>query len=66
MHVAPSTEHRKVLSEIDCDFIIDVGANLLACQLVKPGVPTVAFEPIPAEAEVFRRVISGFESVQLY
>jgi FkbM family methyltransferase len=70
MGVAPSIEHRKVLSKIDCDFIIDVGANRgqfsLVSRLVKPGVPIVAFEPIPAEAEVFRRVNSGFENIQLH
>jgi len=70
MRVAPSIEHRKVLSRIACDFIIDVGANRgqfsLVSRLVKPGVPIVAFEPILAEAEVFCRVISGFDNIQLH
>jgi FkbM family methyltransferase len=70
MGVAPSIEHRKVLSEIGCDFIIDVGANRgqfsLVSQLVKPGMSIVAFEPIPAEAEVFRHVTSGFENIRLH
>src|ERR1700722_10677536 len=70
MGVAPSIQHRKALSRIECDFIIEVGANrgqfALLSRLVKPGVPLVALEPIPAEAEVFRRVISVFENIQLH
>jgi FkbM family methyltransferase len=70
MRVAPSIEHREVLSRLACDFIIDVGANRgqfsLVSRLVNPGVPIVAFEPIPAEAEVFCRVTSGFKNIQLH
>lgn len=51
------------------DRIIDVGANRgqfsLACRLTLPKVPIVAFEPIPAEAAVFRRVHEGCGHVQL-
>jgi hypothetical protein len=58
--VAPSIEHRDVLLGIDCDFIVDVGANRgqfsLISRMVKPDVPVIAFEPIPTEAEVYRRV----------
>jgi FkbM family methyltransferase len=67
--VAPSIEHRNVLSKIDCDFILDVGGNRgqfsLICRLVKPAIPIVAFEPIPTEAEIFRKVLSG-KNVQLH
>jgi FkbM family methyltransferase len=70
MGVAPSIEHRKLLSKIGCDFIIDVGANRgqfsLVSRLVKPGVPIVAFEPIPAEAKVFRHVNSKCENIHLH
>jgi FkbM family methyltransferase len=58
--VAPSVEHFNVLRAIRPDGLLDVGANrgqfTLACRLVQPGIPVVAFEPIPAEAVVFRRV----------
>lgn len=58
--VAPTIEHMPLLRKLAFDGIIDVGANRgqfsLACQLVKPTVPIVAFEPIPAEAKVFRRI----------
>jgi hypothetical protein len=61
--VAPSIEHRKLLSQIDCDFILDVGGNRgqfsLISRMVKPGLPIVAFEPIPTEAEIFRKALSG-------
>jgi FkbM family methyltransferase len=68
--VAPSIEHRDVLSGIDCDLIVDAGANRgqfsLISRMVKPGVPVIAFEPIPTEAEVYRRVTSSLESIQLH
>lgn len=68
--VAPSIEHRKVLAEIGCDFILDVGGNRgqfsLISRLLKPDTPIIAFEPIPTEAEVFCRVTSGFKNIQLH
>lgn len=58
--VAPAVEHRDVLRSLEVDGIIDVGANRgqfsLACHLALPGVPIVAFEPIPKEAETYRKV----------
>ncbi|KAB2910140.1 MAG: FkbM family methyltransferase [Dechloromonas sp.] len=58
--VAPAVEHQHVLRSLAPDGIIDVGANRgqfsLVCRYVKPGVPVVAFEPIPREARRFRRV----------
>lgn len=58
--VAPAIEHRNVLRSIEVDGVIDVGANRgqfsLACRLALPGVPIVAFEPIPKEAETYRKV----------
>lgn len=58
--VAPAVEHRDVLRLLQVDGIIDVGANRgqfsLACRFALPGVPVVAFEPIPKEAETYRKV----------
>ena len=58
--VAPAVEHRDVLRSLNVDGIIDVGANrgqfTLACRFALPAVPVVAFEPIPNEAETFRKV----------
>lgn len=58
--VAPAIEHRKVLLLLSPDGVIDVGANRgqfsLACRLAFPMVPVCAFEPIPSQATIFRRV----------
>lgn len=70
LRVVPAIEHRPVLARLDCDVILDVGANRgqfsLISRIVKPEIPVVAFEPIPSEAEIFRRVTSGFEGIQLH
>jgi FkbM family methyltransferase len=67
--VAPSIEQRKILMELDCDLIVDVGGNRgqfsLMSRIVKPDVPIMAFEPIPAEADIFRKALSG-KNVQLH
>jgi FkbM family methyltransferase len=58
--VAPAIEHRNVLTSLSPDAVLDVGANRgqfsLACIMFFPGVPVCAFEPIPQEAAIFRRV----------
>lgn len=68
--VAPAIEHRVMLQSISVDGVIDVGANrgqfTLACRLALPGVPVVAFEPIPSEAEIFRKVHSRLPQISLY
>ncbi len=55
--------------ELDCDLIVDVGGNRgqfsLMSRIVKPDVPIMAFEPIPAEADIFRKALSG-KNVQLH
>jgi FkbM family methyltransferase len=67
--VAPAVEHRNVLRAMSVDGIIDVGANrgqfTLACRLTMPGIPIVAFEPIPTEAKIFARVHAGQPSIHL-
>jgi len=67
--VAPAIEHRPVLARLDCDLILDVGANRgqfsLISRMVKPTIPIVAFEPIQTEAEVFRKALFG-KNVQLH
>jgi len=58
--VAPSIEHMDMLRSLEIDGIIDIGANRgqfsMACRIVRPLLPIVAFEPIPAEAATYRRV----------
>ena len=67
--VAPSIEHRVALSGIEADLIVDVGANrgqfsLMARHLM-PGIPIVAFEPLPTEAAVYRAVTANARGVTL-
>jgi len=70
MGVAPSIEHQKVLDGLDCDLIIDVGANRgqfsLISRMIKPDVPIMAFEPIPDEAAIYRRVTTGLNLIKLH
>lgn len=67
--VAPAVEHRSVLISINVDGVIDAGANrgqfALACRFTLPGVPVVAFEPIPAEAAIFHKVHGHLSQVRL-
>jgi FkbM family methyltransferase len=67
--VAPAVEHRKVLLSLKTDGILDVGANRgqfsLACRFAQPGVPVVAFEPIPTEAVIFQKVHGHIKHVHL-
>jgi FkbM family methyltransferase len=56
--VAPSVEHRAILSEVDCDLFLDVGANRgqfsLMARLLHSKVAIHAYEPLPTEASVYR------------
>lgn len=67
--VAPTIEHLPFLRSIVVDGVLDVGANrgqfTLACRLAQLGVPVVAFEPIPAEAAIFRQVHGKQPKVRL-
>lgn len=60
LRVAPAIEHYQLLSSLEFDLLIDVGANRgqfsLLSRVVAPAAPIRAFEPIPAEAERYRRV----------
>lgn len=67
--VAPAIEHSAVLRSLKVDGIIDVGANRgqfsLACRLALPGIPIIAFEPIPAEAATYRKVHGRIPNITL-
>jgi FkbM family methyltransferase len=58
-----------MLASVKVDGVIDVGANrgqfTLACRLALPSVPVVAFEPIAAEAALFRKVHGHLPQVRL-
>lgn len=68
--VAPSLEHRAILRAIKPDLLLDVGANRgqfsLMAREVYPGLRIEAFEPLPAEASVYRRVFAGRSGVVLH
>lgn len=68
--VAPSLEHREVLQDLDPDVLLDVGANRgqfsLMARQVHPRLPIQAFEPLPAEAAVYRRIFDGQAGVTLH
>jgi FkbM family methyltransferase len=61
--VAPAIEHRKALMRMECDMVIDVGGNRgqfsLISRIIYPNIPIESFEPIPAEADIFRKALSG-------
>ncbi len=67
--VVPAVEHLPVLRGLELDGILDVGANRgqfsMACRIALPGVPIVAFEPIPHEAAVFNRIHGQAAAVRL-
>ena len=67
--VFPAIEHRPVLAGLDCDAIVDAGANRgqfsLISRLVKPDLLIIAFEPIPTEAAIFRKALFD-ENIQLH
>lgn len=67
--VAPAIEHKYLLRELQIDGVIDVGANRgqfsQICHIEKHGMPIVAFEPIPKEANLFRRVHKHNKNIEL-
>ncbi len=68
--VAPSIEHRDVLAGLRCDLLIDVGANRgqfsLMARLLDAGITVHAFEPLPSEAGVYRKLLGGREGIHLH
>jgi FkbM family methyltransferase len=67
--VFPSVEHLAALKGLQPDLVLDVGANrgqfALLMRQISPASRIVSFEPIPAEAAVFRRVFAGDGQVSL-
>lgn len=62
MRVAPSIEHQEVLRSLKIDRLIDVGGNRgqfsLMARLEHPKLPIDAFEPLPGEAAIYKKVFS--------
>ena len=68
--VAPTIEHRELVRSLDIDLLIDVGANRgqfsLITRLEHPTLPIHAFEPLPSEAAIYRKVFSRSGMVTLH
>ncbi len=67
---AASIEHCQVLSSLDCNFVVDIGANRGQFALVArhyfSSAKIISFEPLPTPAATFRRVFSDDKAVQLH
>lgn len=68
--VAPAIEHAGVLADVNCDLLLDVGANRgqfsLISRVVHPKLRIHAFEPQPGEAAVYRSLFKGDPLVKLH
>ena len=68
--VAAGVEHEEILSVIDCQTVIDIGAGrgqfALAARNCFPAARIISFEPLPGSAAIFRKVFKGDERVTLH
>jgi FkbM family methyltransferase len=67
--VAPSIEHKAILGSMDLDLLLDVGANRgqfsLMARTLHPTVRVCAFEPLPSEAAVYRKLLGNQDGITL-
>ena len=67
---AAGTEHVLVLKNLDCGFVVDVGANrgqfALVARKCFPNTKIISFEPLKEPAAIFRRVFNSDPMVVLY
>lgn len=67
---AAGIEHEIVLGKLDCNIIIDVGANkgqfALAARKCFPKARIFSFEPLTHPARIFEKVFSGDQLVKLH
>lgn len=70
LRVVPASEHAPALRDLECDRILDVGANRgqfsMIARILHPGVPIEAFEPQPGEAAVYRLILGTDPQVTLH
>ena len=68
--VGAGIEHERVLCNLGCRTIVDVGANRGQFALVArhcfPDAVIISFEPLRGLAEIFRKVFEGDTNVELY
>ncbi len=67
---AAGIEHEKVLGKLDCNTVIDIGANkgqfALAARKCFPKAKIFSFEPLSHPAGIFEKVFSDDKLVKLY
>lgn len=68
--VAASVEHTTVLRSLDCQTVVDIGANrgqfALAARHNFPNAKIISFEPLPKPAALFRRVFARDDATVLH
>lgn len=68
--VAASVEHVSVLHNLDCELVVDIGANRGQFALVArncfPKARIISFEPLPGPAKLYRHVFRNDSSVLLH
>jgi FkbM family methyltransferase len=68
--VAAGIEHLVVLRGLGCETVVDIGANRgqfsLAARECFPDAAIIAFEPLPAPAEIFVRVFSKDDLTKIH
>jgi len=68
--VAAGIEHELVLAPLQCNTVVDIGANrgqfALVARRFFPNARIIAFEPLPNPARVFRELFSGQNGIVLY
>jgi FkbM family methyltransferase len=68
--VAPSIEHEQILRNLETDLLLDVGANrgqfTLMARILHPGLPVRAYEPLAAEAAIYRAIHGAQRGIELH
>lgn len=68
--IAAAIEHVPLLKQLDCQTVIDIGANVgqftLATRSAIPAARVIAFEPLEEPARVFRRAFAHDPQVELH
>ena len=68
--VAAGTEHLSVLKNIDCDFVVDVGANrgqfALVARKLFPDAFIHSFEPLDEPAKIFEALFARDNNIKLH
>jgi len=67
---AAGTEHQQVLKNMNCDFVVDVGANrgqfALICRKIFPSAQIHSFEPLEEPSKIFKAIFHDDPNVFFY